>query len=75
MLPDPCELPDAQKKRRSLNERERLIYAPMSGVGGIVYDKDAVYLDLGGSHSHQNVSLSFIDIDFLFISVFLQGLL
>jgi hypothetical protein len=24
----------------------------MSGVGGIVYDKDAVYIDLGGSHSH-----------------------
>jgi ribosome biogenesis protein BMS1 len=25
----------------------------MSGVGGIVYDKDAVYIDLGGSHSHK----------------------
>lgn len=25
----------------------------MSGVGGIVYDKDAVYIDLGGSHHHQ----------------------
>ncbi len=24
----------------------------MSGVGGVVYDKDAVYIDLGGSHSH-----------------------
>ena len=51
-LPDPCPLPDQEKKRRSLNERERFIYAPMSGVGGIIYDKDAVYLDLGGSHSH-----------------------
>ena len=30
-LHDPCPLPDKQK-RRSLNERERLIYAPMSGV-------------------------------------------
>merc|ERR1712105_228602 len=23
------------------------------GVGGVVYDKDAVYIDLGGSHSHK----------------------
>jgi ribosome biogenesis protein BMS1 len=29
-----------------------LVYAPFSGVGGIVYDKDAVYIELGGSHSH-----------------------
>ncbi|XP_078577758.1 ribosome biogenesis protein BMS1 homolog isoform X2 [Branchiostoma floridae x Branchiostoma japonicum] len=52
MLPDPCPLPDKEKKR-ALNQKERLIYAPFSGVGGIVYDKDAVYIDLGGSHSHQ----------------------
>ena len=25
--------------------RERILYAPMSGAGGIVYDKDAVYID------------------------------
>ncbi|KRZ02660.1 Ribosome biogenesis protein bms1 [Trichinella zimbabwensis] len=43
-LPDPCPLPEKQK-RRSLNERERLIYAPFCGVGGILYDKDAVYID------------------------------
>ena len=30
-LHDPCPLPDKQKKR-SLNERERLVYAPMSGA-------------------------------------------
>ncbi|KAH0623420.1 hypothetical protein JD844_006160 [Phrynosoma platyrhinos] len=51
-LPDPCALPEHQKKR-SLNEKEKLIYAPLSGVGGLVYDKDAVYIDLGGSHAHQ----------------------
>ena len=49
VLPDPCSLPD-KHKRRSLNEKEKMIYAPMSGLGGIVYDKDAVYVDLGGSH-------------------------
>uniref|UniRef100_A0A7N8XM78 BMS1 ribosome biogenesis factor n=1 Tax=Mastacembelus armatus TaxID=205130 RepID=A0A7N8XM78_9TELE len=48
-LPDPCSLPDAQKKR-ALNEKERLLYAPMAGVGGVVYDKDAVYIDLPANH-------------------------
>lgn len=50
-LPDPCPLPE-QLKKRALIEKEKLIYAPFSGVGGIVYDKDAVYVELGGSHSH-----------------------
>lgn len=51
-LPDPCPLPEAIKKR-ALIEKEKFIYAPFSGVGGIVYDKDAVYVELGGSHSHK----------------------
>jgi ribosome biogenesis protein BMS1 len=51
-LPDPCPLPDKLKKR-SLVEKEKLIYAPFSGVGGILYDKDAVYIELRGSHSHR----------------------
>lgn len=50
-LPDPCPMPSREKKRNLL-EKERLLYAPMSGVGGIVYDKDAVYIELQGSHSH-----------------------
>ncbi|XP_047366647.1 ribosome biogenesis protein BMS1 homolog isoform X3 [Vespa velutina] len=51
-LPDPCPLPE-QLKKRALIEKERLIYAPFSGIGGIVYDKDAVYVELAGSHSHK----------------------
>ncbi|KAJ7984632.1 hypothetical protein DPEC_G00356780 [Dallia pectoralis] len=51
-LPDPCALPEVQKKR-ALNEKERLLYAPMAGVGGVVYDKDAVYIDLPGGHVNQ----------------------
>ena len=47
-LPDPCPLPDHEKKRSLLTE-EQLVYAPFSGVGGVVYDKDAVYIELGGS--------------------------
>ncbi len=38
VLPDPCPLPE-KKKKRSLSEKEKLIYAPMAGVGGIIYDK------------------------------------
>lgn len=54
-LPDPCPLPE-QIKKRALIEKEKLIYAPFSGVGGIVYDKDAVYVELGGSHSYNKPS-------------------
>ena len=34
-------------------EKDRTVYAPMSGVGGVVYDKDAVYIELGGSQHHK----------------------
>ena len=44
-LPDPCPLPHTVKKR-GLNEKERLLYAPMADVGGLLYDKDAVYIDI-----------------------------
>ncbi|EIE20399.1 DUF663-domain-containing protein [Coccomyxa subellipsoidea C-169] len=45
VLPDPCPLPSTVKKR-GLNEKERLLYAPMADVGGLLYDKDAVYIDI-----------------------------
>lgn len=44
-LPDPCPLPSAAKKR-GLREKEKLIYAPMSDVGELLYDKDAVYINI-----------------------------
>lgn len=44
-LPDPCPMPDTIRKRK-LNEQERLVYAPMSNVGGLLYDKDAMYIDI-----------------------------
>ncbi|CAI4225165.1 unnamed protein product [Auanema sp. JU1783] len=43
-LSDPCPLPE-KNKRRALNEQERVVYAPFSGLGGIVYDKDAIYVE------------------------------
>ena len=49
-MSDPCPLPTTEKKR-TLDDKDRLVYAPFSGVGGLTYDKDAVYIELGGSHS------------------------
>ncbi|RXN32450.1 ribosome biogenesis BMS1-like protein [Labeo rohita] len=51
-LSDPCPLPEVIKKR-ALNVKERLLYAPMAGVGGLVYDKDAVYIDMPSGHANQ----------------------
>lgn len=44
-LPDPCPLPSATKKK-GLREKEKLLYAPMSDVGELLYDKDAVYINI-----------------------------
>ncbi|KAJ1994935.1 Glycoside hydrolase 2 (Mannanase, beta-galactosidase) [Coemansia umbellata] len=43
-LADPCPIPDKERKR--LDERHKLIYAPMSEVNGVMYDKDAVYIEV-----------------------------
>ncbi|CAJ0768856.1 484_t:CDS:10, partial [Entrophospora sp. SA101] len=51
ILSDPCPLPE--KVRRSLSEKQKLIYAPMSDVGGIMYDKDAVYINVPGIEYEQ----------------------
>jgi len=54
-LPDPCPTPyqvqaeeraTGTKKRKRLGEKQKLIYAPMSDVGGVLVDKDAVYIDV-----------------------------
>ena len=54
-LPDPCPTPyqtqaeekaTGTKKRKRLGEKQKLIYAPMSDVGGVLIDKDAVYVDV-----------------------------
>lgn len=54
-LPDPCPTPFAEKqiekiggkkKRTRLGDRQKILYAPMSDVGGVLVDKDAVYIDV-----------------------------
>jgi len=44
-LPDPCPLP-SQEKKRTLNEKDKLLYAPMSDIGNVAYDNDVVYIHL-----------------------------
>lgn len=59
-LDDPCPLPNKLKARRRLDEKERVIYAPFSGLGGIVYDKDVIYIDTKGAHSfNKKVKIDF----------------
>ena len=66
LLPDPCPFPENSlaKKKRTLVEKEKTIYAPFSGVGGIVYDKDAVYIDLGGSHQSAAAGKTFLKLNY-----------
>lgn len=56
ILGDPCPLPDADsEKRRRLSEKQKLlIHAPMSDVGGVMYDKDAVWINVPGSFTRGN---------------------
>ena len=54
-LPDPCPTPfmdqaiakaSGKAGRRRLGEKQKVLFAPMSDVGGVLVDKDAVYIDV-----------------------------
>ena len=54
-LPDPCPTPfmdqamakiKGKSGRRRLGEKQKVLFAPMSDVGGVLVDKDAVYIDI-----------------------------
>ncbi|KAK5452139.1 Glycoside hydrolase 2 (Mannanase, beta-galactosidase) [Exophiala xenobiotica] len=54
-LPDPCPTPfldqaiakaSGKSSRRKLGEKQKVLFAPMSDVGGVLVDKDAVYIDI-----------------------------
>ena len=47
LLPDPCPMPQKEQERTSLNKKASLIFAPLSNVGMVSFDKDAVYIDIG----------------------------
>jgi ribosome biogenesis protein BMS1 len=58
-LPDPCPTPfmdqaiakaSGRTGRRRLGEKQKVLFAPMSDVGGVLVDKDAVYIDVKTSN-------------------------
>ncbi|KAF3903073.1 hypothetical protein ABW21_db0201783 [Orbilia brochopaga] len=58
-LADPCPTPQAvqrmegkegSRRRRRLGDKQKLLFAPMSDVGGVLVDKDAVYIDVRTSN-------------------------
>mmetsp|Transcript_3220 Transcript_3220/g.4756 ORF Transcript_3220/g.4756 Transcript_3220/m.4756 type:complete len:1141 (-) Transcript_3220:33-3455(-) len=52
-MPDP--LPPSEKKSNKVTGKHRGIYAPMTNVGDLIYDKDAVYLQMiRNSKTQQN---------------------
>lgn len=40
-----------RRRRKRLEDKQKIIYAPMSDVGGVLVDKDAVYIDVGDKQS------------------------
>ncbi|KAF8333533.1 uncharacterized protein EI90DRAFT_3052302 [Cantharellus anzutake] len=53
-LGDPCPMPTTESERkRKLSEKHKLVHAPMSDIGGIMYDKDAVYINVPGNFSRK----------------------
>ncbi|KAJ3155122.1 Glycoside hydrolase 2 (Mannanase, beta-galactosidase) [Geranomyces variabilis] len=52
LLPDPC--PKPEKVRKTLSDKHKLIYAPMSDVSGILYDKDAIYINVPGQFAKRS---------------------
>lgn len=40
-----------RRRRKRLEDKQKIIYAPMSDVGGLLVDKDAVYIDVGDRQS------------------------
>lgn len=42
------------RRRKRLDDKDKLIYAPMSDVGGVLMDKDAVYIDIGSKKENNS---------------------
>ena len=64
-LPDPCPTPfidqaiakaSGKAGRRRLGEKQKVLYAPMSDVGGVLVDKDAVYIDVKTSNFDKDIA-------------------
>lgn len=60
-VPDPCPLPEQQQKMETLNKKSALLYAPLSNVGAVTFDKDAVYIDIGRANYTKKENLTITD--------------
>ena len=62
-LSDPCPIPEKERERTSLSKKDSLLFAPLSNVGAVSFDKDAVYIDIGRANytKKQNLAVSFKD--------------
>ncbi|KAK6200370.1 uncharacterized protein RJT21DRAFT_121270 [Scheffersomyces amazonensis] len=45
------EVAKTTRRRKRLEDKQKIIYAPMSDVGGVLVDRDAVYIDVGAKES------------------------
>ena len=63
-LPDPCPTPfmdqaiakaSGKTGRRRLGEKQKVLFAPMSDVGGVLVDKDAVYINVKTSNFDKEI--------------------
>ena len=66
-LPDPCPTPfmdqaiaktTGKPGRRRLGEKQKVLFAPMSDAGGVLVDKDAVYIDIKTSNFDKDATQS-----------------
>lgn len=62
LIPDPCPMPDVEKSQ-SLSKKNSLLFAPLSDVGAVSFDKDAVYIDIGRINYTKKENLATTDAD------------
>lgn len=56
IVDDPCPLPDTKSRR--ITEMERKIFAPLSNVGDIICDEDAIYIEVKEKDSKHSVQIN-----------------
>ena len=61
VMPDPCPLPDSNKRNTNLSKKDALLFAPLSNVGAVSFDKDAVYIDIGKNNYTKKENLAQTD--------------
>jgi ribosome biogenesis protein BMS1 len=60
VLPDPCPLPDKERDRTTLSKKDALLFAPLSDVGAVTFDKDAVYIDIRQANYTKKENLAIV---------------